>query len=174
MDCCLYLSNYFFRRGYPYYRSFSTEHVQPGCSDLNMPGRLGSRWVTGFQDHKITGYYFLLLLWTRPGVRWVRLLCLEVVSWNLFPGHGPGGRLVTPSRIYMTAKMKAGLNKKTRLHDLRHSFASNMLSSGATLYEVQKLLGHKDAAMTQRYAHLADTTLRERSESMSKIISPPQ
>ena len=74
----------------------------------------------------------------------------------------------------MTAKMKAGLNKKTRLHDLRHSFASNMLSSGATLYEVQKLLGHKDAAMTQRYAHLADTTLRERSESMSKIISPPQ
>jgi hypothetical protein len=28
MDCCLYLSNYFFRRGYPYYRSFSTEHVQ--------------------------------------------------------------------------------------------------------------------------------------------------
>jgi len=93
---------------------------------------------------------------------------------HVFPGHGPGGRLVTPGRVYMTAKKKAGLNKKTRLHDLRHSFASNMLSCGASLYEVQKLLGHKDAAMTQRYAHLADSTLRERSESMSKIISQPQ
>lgn len=93
---------------------------------------------------------------------------------HVFPGNGPGGRLVTPSKVYMTAKKMAGLDKKTRLHDLRHSFASNMLSSGATLYEVQKLLGHKDAAMTQRYAHLADNTLRERSESMSKIISPPQ
>lgn len=34
----------------------------------------------------------------------------------------------------------------------------------------RKLLGHKDAAMTQRYAHLADNTLRERSESLSKVI----
>jgi len=92
---------------------------------------------------------------------------------NVFPGNGPGDRLVTPSKVYMTAKKAAGLNQKTRLHDLRHSFASNMLSCGASIYEVQKLLGHKDAAMTQRYAHLADHTLRERSESMSKIISNP-
>lgn len=90
---------------------------------------------------------------------------------HVFPGNGPGGRLVTPCRVYSTAKKMAGLNKKIRLHDLRHSFASNMLSCGASLYEVQKLLGHKDAAMTQRYAHLADSTLRERSESMSTKIS---
>jgi integrase len=90
---------------------------------------------------------------------------------HVFPGNGPGGRLVTPCKVYLTAKENAGLDKKIRLHDLRHSFASNMLSCGATLYEVQKLLGHKDAAMTQRYAHLADNTLRERSESLSKIIA---
>lgn len=89
---------------------------------------------------------------------------------HVFPGNGPDGRLVTPIKVYITAKKMAGLNKKIRLHDLRHSFASNMLSCGASLYEVQKLLGHKDAAMTQRYAHLADSTLRERSESMSDKI----
>lgn len=89
---------------------------------------------------------------------------------HVFPGNGPDGRLVTPCKVYLTAKKKAGLNKSIRLHDLRHSFASNMLSCGASLYEVQKLLGHKDAAMTQRYAHLADNTLRERTESMSKMI----
>jgi len=93
---------------------------------------------------------------------------------NVFPGNGPGDRLMSLRKVYITAKKMAEINNKTRLHDLRHSFASNMLSSGASLYEVQKLLGHKDAAMTQRYAHLADNTLRERSESMSKIISPAQ
>ena len=90
---------------------------------------------------------------------------------HVFPGNGPGKRLVRPTKVYLTAKMMAGLNKETRLHDLRHSFASNMLSCGASLYEVQKLLGHSDSAMTQRYAHLADKTLRERSETMSKILS---
>ena len=44
-----------------------------------------------------------------------------------------------------------------RIHDLRHSFASLAVNSGATLYEVQDLLGHSTSQMTQRYAHLADT-----------------
>ena len=37
-----------------------------------------------------------------------------------------------------------------RMHDLRHSFASLLINSGRSLYEVQKLLGHTQ----QRYAHL--------------------
>jgi site-specific recombinase XerD len=42
------------------------------------------------------------------------------------------------------------------LHDLRHTFASIAVQNGASLYEVQKLLGHASSQMTQRYAHLAD------------------
>jgi len=47
-----------------------------------------------------------------------------------------------------------------RLHDLRHSMASDLLSSGAPLAVVGKVLGHTQASTTQRYAHLADDALR--------------
>jgi site-specific recombinase XerD len=48
-----------------------------------------------------------------------------------------------------------------RIHDLRHSFASTLVNNGATLYEVQKLLGHSRSATTERYAHLANHRLQQ-------------
>jgi len=41
-----------------------------------------------------------------------------------------------------------------RIHDLRHQYASFLVNSGRTLYEVQQILGHADSSVTQRYAHL--------------------
>ena len=46
-----------------------------------------------------------------------------------------------------------------RVHDLRHSFASLLINSGRSLYEVQKLLGHTQIKTTQRYAHFSPETL---------------
>ena len=40
-------------------------------------------------------------------------------------------------------------------HDLRHTFCSNLLLSGADLKEVKEMIGHRDLAMTDRYAHLS-------------------
>jgi site-specific recombinase XerD len=51
-----------------------------------------------------------------------------------------------------------------RLHDLRHSVASDAINDGVPLEVVGKMLGHKNYRTTQRYAHIADTALRERGE----------
>jgi integrase len=50
---------------------------------------------------------------------------------------------------------------KVCFHDFRHSFASHMVSRGASLYKVQKALGHKSASTTQRYAHLQQSDLHD-------------
>jgi integrase len=57
-----------------------------------------------------------------------------------------------------TARKKACL-PEVRIHDLRHSFASFLINSGRSLYEVQKILGHTQVKTTQRYAHLSQDSL---------------
>lgn len=57
------------------------------------------------------------------------------------------------SRAWILARGYGGL-QDVRLHDLRHSYASLAASKGISLQMIGKLLGHKVAATTQRYAHL--------------------
>ncbi|NCX88304.1 MAG: hypothetical protein EBX02_04230, partial [Betaproteobacteria bacterium] len=68
-----------------------------------------------------------------------------------------------------TARTKAGLSD-VRVHDLRHSFASLLINSGRSLYEVQKLLGYTQLKTTQRYAHLAPETLLAASNAATLAV----
>jgi site-specific recombinase XerD len=61
-----------------------------------------------------------------------------------------------------------------KIHDLRHSFASMAVNSGATLYVVQHLLGHASPQTTQRYAHLQDKTLLAASENIASLMLTKQ
>lgn len=58
-------------------------------------------------------------------------------------------------RWFKDALKRAGIEKKIRFHDLRHTYASQFMMNGGNLYDLQKILGHTDSKMTQRYAHLA-------------------
>lgn len=56
-------------------------------------------------------------------------------------------------RSWHRCRVQAGA-EKVRIHDLRHFFATELVSAGYELYDVQKLLSHAYAETTQRYAHL--------------------
>ena len=58
-------------------------------------------------------------------------------------------------RPFKAAVERAGLSKKFRLHDLRHTFAGLFLASGGDIFKLSKILGHSSVAITQEvYAHL--------------------
>lgn len=69
-------------------------------------------------------------------------------------GAKPGEAYKNLTRAWGTARAYAGL-QDVRLHDLRHSYASLAAGRGVSLQMIGKLLGHKVAATTMRYAHLA-------------------
>ena len=67
------------------------------------------------------------------------------------------------------ARKRVGL-ADVRMHDLRHTYASLLINKGASIYEVQRLLGHHHVSMTERYAHLMPNTLAERVEIVAQIV----
>lgn len=78
----------------------------------------------------------------------------------LFPGKVEGSAVKDIKKSWGTIVKQANL-QDFRIHDLRHTYASHLVSSGLSLSIVGKLLGHTQASTTQRYAHLADEPLRE-------------
>lgn len=64
-------------------------------------------------------------------------------------------------RLIKKYATKAGITRKVTPHVIRHSFATDLLESGADLRSVQALLGHANIATTQVYTHVTDKHLRE-------------
>jgi integrase len=93
-------------------------------------------------------------------------------SEYVFPGRD-GKQRKDIKKAVNSIKEKAGLPKNFRpVHGLRHVFASILASSGKVdLYTLQKLLTHKSPAMTMRYAHLRDETLKKASNLAEILIS---
>jgi integrase len=84
-------------------------------------------------------------------------------SHFLFPGKVPGQHVKEIKKAWHTIRKAAGF-PEVRIHDLRHTHASHLVSNGLSLSIVGKLLGHTQASTTQRYAHLADAPLRQAAE----------
>ena len=78
-------------------------------------------------------------------------------------------------KAFATALRKSGI-VDFRFHDLRHTFASNLVMAGEDLNAVGELLGHKTPGMVKRYAHLSPTYKKKVVGTLDRIMSqnPPQ
>ena len=76
-------------------------------------------------------------------------------------------------RVFNNTVQKAGI-QDFRFHDLRHTFASQVIMRGGTLKDVQELLGHKTMTMTLRYAHLTQEHKRNAVNLLNGLTTVKQ
>ena len=85
-------------------------------------------------------------------------------------GQSPGHHFVGIQRPWRRIRVAAGL-PDLRIHDLRHAFASIAAMSGDSLLLIGKVLGHKQASTTERYAHLQDDPVRAVADRTARKIA---
>lgn len=73
------------------------------------------------------------------------------------------------SKAWQIVRIEAGL-PKCRLHDLRHTFASTLVSSGESLYAVTCLLGHADGSTAMRYSTMSSASLQQATNAVSNRL----
>jgi integrase len=87
----------------------------------------------------------------------------------VFPGNGSKKHIVNVWHAWQRICKTTGI-KGLRVHDLRHSYASQLASAGHSLSLIGRLLGHTQPQTTARYAHLFDDPLRKATEQVGAIV----
>ncbi len=103
-------------------------------------------------------------------VRQCRITAFTGCPW-LFPSDAPGQPVQEIRRFWARIQKEVGI-QDVRIHDLRHTFASLLVSGGASLEMIGKLLGHSQMQTTQRYAHLMDSPLRAGVNAVASAFKP--
>jgi len=101
----------------------------------------------------------------------LKSLALETASQTwVFPGRDQGKPLNNPRKAFGRVLHAAGLDHM-RLHDLRHLAASLAANAGVSLTVISGLLGHQSLAMSSRYSHIYNSTLRDASELIALAVN---
>jgi integrase len=96
-----------------------------------------------------------------------------VLGEFVFPGNGSAKHVVSVKKAWASI-CKAAKLTNLHIHDLRHSFASQLVSKGASLPLIGALLGHSNPTTTHRYAHLFQDPQQAAVEQVSAAISAAQ
>jgi integrase len=96
---------------------------------------------------------------------------LHRTSEYCFPGK-EGKQRVDFKGPWKRIREEAGLPADFRFHGLRHNFASQLISSGVDLAVVGKLLSHKQAQTTMRYAHLRPDVVQAAAVKSGELLQP--
>lgn len=125
------------------------------------------RGVLRLEDRKANDKAILL---TPPAIDLLKALPRTHGNPYIIVGAVEGQHLINLQKPWRRLRKAAALDD-VRLHDLRHSFASIGAGEGHSLLIIGRLLGHSQAATTQRYAHLADDPIRQAGDAISAKIA---
>ena len=109
-------------------------------------------------------------LLSKMQAEYIRLHPKKPLPQYVFPGSGALGHVVEVKKAWRAITKAAGITG-LRIHDIRHSFASQLASGGASLPLIGALLGHSNPATTHRYAHLFDDPQRAAVERVGAIVT---
>jgi integrase len=97
------------------------------------------------------------------------LKALEKPSQNKYPfANRNGDPVKSIKKAFGSALRRSGI-AYCRLHDLRHTFASNLVMAGIDIVTVQELLGHKDIRITKRHSHPTPEHKKRAVESLNPL-----
>jgi integrase len=74
----------------------------------------------------------------------------------------------TMRRYFKIAKRLAGLNRRCRFHDLRHTFGCDLATAGLPLRFIGKVMGHTNATTTERYARPDQIVLERVRDALNR------
>jgi len=173
-------------------RRQKVHHGHPGYIEPFSVWGIKLLMLTGLRRDEVLGLKWRMVDWqhscfhlpdTKSGQRTVIVsgevirLLREIHDETGNPKHGivvrgrRGTKLTSLNVTWAAVREEAGI-PDVRLHDLRHSFASDALMAGVPLAIVGEMLGHKQAKTTMRYAHLANSVVRDALETTtSRILS---
>jgi integrase len=108
---------------------------------------------------------------SQPAIDLLKILRIGNTSRFVFPSTlSETGHLTCVDASWVTIKCAAGIPLDTRIHDLRHTYASHAILSGETLSMTGKLLGHTSLRSTKRYAHLDPGLLAKNADRIAKKV----
>ena len=88
----------------------------------------------------------------------------------MFPSPVKPGRARFDLGLWKKVRKLAGI-EDVRLHDLRHTFASQAAMQGIPLPVLARLLGHAQVQMTLRYAHVSDRDVEAAAERIGGVMA---
>ena len=139
----------------------ASELINLNIQDLNL--RSGVLYCRGSKGVRSIPVYRSAVVAVSDYIYRMRGLITGPESGNALFVNLNGGRLTRQGfwKIVKGYATEAGITKEITPHTLRHSFALHLLENGASVKDIQTMMGHADISSTQVYVQLLDSHVKQ-------------
>lgn len=139
----------------------ASELINLNVNDINL--RSGVLYCRGNKGVRTIPVYPSAVVAVSDYIFRMRGLLIGPEGGNALFVNLNGARLTRQGfwKIVKSYAMEAGITKEITPHTIRHSFALHLLENGASVKDIQTMMGHADISSTQVYVQLMDDHVRQ-------------